>query len=158
MSANRTDKSSNSSQEADLYRRWWKESVNAPRPARATLHQNWHKPAQPLPMPWHPTSDWEELDGRYIWLDTLGGIPLIEEMFTTVFRVAVHGAVEPLAFRIDGPDTYFMFAAEGRYYKYDSGELKRCEGEFASKDGFLQREMETSWSVVPPQPGFDKVS
>jgi hypothetical protein len=103
-------------------------------------------------MPWHPTSDWEEWEGCSLWRDTIDGTPLIEEMFKTVF--AVPGTVEPIAFRRDGSDAFFMFAAGGRYYLYDDGVLSWCEGEFVSKDDFLEREGEGEWHNVPPQRGF----
>jgi hypothetical protein len=106
-------------------------------------------------MPWHPTSDWEKWDGLHLWRDTIAGIPLIEKIFTTIFRVAVRGGVEPIALRCDGSDAFFMFAADGRSYLYNDGVLSRCEGEFASKDDFLERK--GPWQIVPHQPVFDDV-
>jgi hypothetical protein len=119
----------------------------------ASLHKDWHRPARPLPKLRHPTFDWEEWDGRYLWLDTIDGTLLIEEMFKTVF--AVPRTIEPLAFRYDGSDAFFIFAAGGRYYLYYDGVLSRCEGEFASKDDFLERE--GPWHIVSPPRGFDDV-
>jgi hypothetical protein len=105
-------------------------------------------------MPWHPTSDWEKWDGLYLWRDTIAGITLIEKIFTTIF--VVPGTVEPIAFRRDGSDAFFLFAAGGQYYLYDDGVLSRCEGEFASKDDFLERM--GPLRIVPHQPGFDELA
>ncbi|KAJ7262439.1 hypothetical protein C8J57DRAFT_1334964 [Mycena rebaudengoi] len=149
---------------SELHWRWSTYTVRAPRPAPTALHKDWHRPAQPLPAPWHPTSDWEEWEGRYLWLDTLGGIPFVEQMFKTVF--AVPGTVEPIAFACDGSDASFVFAADGQYYVYEDGALLLFEGEFASKEDFLQRGLpghgREEWSApyhdVPPQPGYEHVS
>ncbi|KAJ7246370.1 hypothetical protein C8J57DRAFT_1724786 [Mycena rebaudengoi] len=152
----------NPPQKVELYRRWREYTVHAPQSAPTTLRKDWHKPAQPLPMPWHPTSDWEKWEGRHLWLDTLDGTPLIE-MFKAAF--AIPGTIEPVAMSIDGSDGFFAFATDGQYYLYDDGTVQRFEGEFASKDDFLQRglpghgrEQSSAPShPVPPQPGYEDV-
>jgi hypothetical protein len=106
-------------------------------------------------MPWHPTSDWEEWTGLNLWGATINGTPLIDEMFKTIFPIP--GTVEPVAFRNDGSDGFFMFTAGGRYYLYDDGQVSRCDGEFTSTDDFLHNEGKFSWTIVPPQPGLEDV-
>jgi hypothetical protein len=51
----------------------------------------------------------------------------------------VTGEVEPLAFvpEVVGPESLFVFFANGEYYWYSYAELQRFEGPFADHDDFF---------------------
>jgi hypothetical protein len=93
----------------------------------------WHRPGFRLPKYW--SCDWPDWDNARAFH---GG-----HMSTTVMNEVwgLTGEVEPLAFvpEVFGPESLFVFFANGEYYWYSYAELERFEGPFADHDDFLRR-------------------
>jgi hypothetical protein len=71
----------------------------------------------------------------------------------------IPGEVEPLACHDGGLPGFFIFTAGGRYYEYSDGQVSEIEGEFTSKDDFLERGLanydEMTLREIAPQPNHD---
>jgi hypothetical protein len=91
------------------------------------------------------------------FLGTTDGTRLVDKLFHGMYDIP--GDVEPLACHNAGYSGYFIFTAGGRYYEYCDGQVSEFEGEFASKDDFLERGLanydEMTRREIAPQPGHE---
>ncbi|KAJ6596728.1 hypothetical protein B0H10DRAFT_1959943 [Mycena sp. CBHHK59/15] len=95
--------------------------------------RTWHRPSFPLPKYW--SCDWPNWDNA----EEYNHGHMSTEIMKEVWGVA--GEVEPLAFVPEevGPESVFVFFADGVYYWHTYGQLRRFEGPFADHDDFLRR-------------------
>ncbi|KAF8208817.1 hypothetical protein K438DRAFT_1754636 [Mycena galopus ATCC 62051] len=95
--------------------------------------KTWHRTGVRLPKSW--SCDWANWDNARAYHDGLMSTKVMNELW------GVTGEVEPLAFVPDelGPESLFVFFADGVYYCYSHGELGRFGDQFADHDDFLRR-------------------